>query len=93
MVTHPVIRIGAIRNNMNFSCAVCSISVISEVNMDRKLLLYYKLEKILKISYVRVINISYQGILQPVRYLVRNAARKSHGSPKMFSTSVMRGDL
>ena len=28
-----------------------------------------------------------------VRYLVRNAAGKSHGSPKMFSTSVMRGEI
>ena len=30
---------------------------------------------------------------QPVRYLGRNAAEKSHGSPKMFSTSVMRGEI
>ena len=28
-----------------------------------------------------------------VKYLVRNAAGKSHGSPKMFSTSVMRGEI
>ena len=28
--------------------------------------------------------------MQPVRYLGRNAAGKSHGSPKMFSTSVMK---
>ena len=31
--------------------------------------------------------------MQPVRYLVRNATGKSHGSPKMFSTSVMRGEI
>ena len=30
---------------------------------------------------------------EPVRYLGRNAAGKSHGSPKMFSTSVMRGEI
>ena len=30
---------------------------------------------------------------EPVRYLVRNAAGKSHRSPKMFSTSVMRGEI
>ena len=30
------------------------------------------------------------ALMQPVRYLGRNAAGKSHGSPKMFSTSVMR---
>ena len=34
-----------------------------------------------------------QWLMQPVRYLVRNAAGKSHGSPKMFSTSVMRGEI
>ena len=28
-----------------------------------------------------------------VRYLVRNAAGKSHGSQKMFSTSVMTGEI
>ena len=27
------------------------------------------------------------------RHLGRNVAGKSHGSPKMFSTSVMRGDI
>ena len=31
--------------------------------------------------------------MQPVRYLGRNAAGKSHESPKMFSTSVMRGEI
>ena len=30
-------------------------------------------------------------ILEPVRYLGRNAAGKGHGPPKMFLTSVMRG--
>ena len=34
-----------------------------------------------------------QWLMQPVRSLGRNAARKSHGSPKMFSTSVMRGEI
>ena len=31
--------------------------------------------------------------MQPVRYLGRNAAGKSHGSQKMFSTSVRRGEI
>ena len=31
--------------------------------------------------------------MQPIRYLGRNAAGKSHGSPKMFSTSVMSGEI
>ena len=31
--------------------------------------------------------------MQPVRYLGRNVAGKRHGSPKMFSTSVMRGEI
>ena len=30
---------------------------------------------------------------EPVRYLGRNVAEKSHGSQKMFSTSVMRGEI
>ena len=29
--------------------------------------------------------------MQPVRYLRKNVAGKGRGSPKMFSTSVMRG--
>ena len=29
----------------------------------------------------------------PVIYLGRNVAGKSHGSPKMFSTSVVRGEI
>ena len=31
--------------------------------------------------------------MQPVRYLGRNVAGKSHGSPKMFLTSLMRGEI
>ena len=31
--------------------------------------------------------------MQPVRYLGRNVSGKSRGSPKMFSTSVMRGEI
>ena len=31
--------------------------------------------------------------MQPVRYLGRNATGKGHWSSKMFSTSLMRGDL
>ena len=31
--------------------------------------------------------------MQPVRYLGRNVAGKSRGSPKMFSTSVMTGEI
>ena len=44
--------ISAIRNNLNFSHAVCFTSVISDVNTDRKLLLYLKPQKhVLKVSY------------------------------------------
>ena len=38
-------------------------------------------------------NTAVTELMQPVRYLVRNAAGKSHGSPKMFLTSVMRGEI
>ena len=31
--------------------------------------------------------------MQPVRYLGRNVAGKSRGSPKMFPTSVLRGEI
>ena len=31
--------------------------------------------------------------MQPVRFLGSNATGKSNGSPKMFSTSVMRGEI
>ena len=34
-----------------------------------------------------------QWLMQPLRYFGRNAAGKSHGSQKMFSTSVMRGEI
>ena len=33
------------------------------------------------------------GVTDAVRYVGRNAAEKSHGPPKMFSTSVMRGEI
>ena len=33
------------------------------------------------------------AVMQPVRYLGRSAAGKSHGSQKMFSTSVMKGEI
>ena len=31
--------------------------------------------------------------MQPVRYLGRNIAGKSHGPSEIFSTSVMRGEI
>ena len=31
--------------------------------------------------------------MQPVRYLCSNIAGKSRGSPEMFTTSVMRGEI
>ena len=31
--------------------------------------------------------------MRPVRYLGRNVTGKSHGSPEMFSTSEMRGEI
>ena len=52
--------IGAIGNNLNFSHAVCFTFVISAVNTDRKLPLYFKPQNTLNVCYVRVINISYQ---------------------------------
>ena len=50
----------AIRNILNFSHAVCFTSVnIFDVYWDRELLLYFKPKNTLKVSYIRVINISY----------------------------------
>ena len=33
------------------------------------------------------------AVTDAVRYLGKNVAGKSHGSPEMFSTSVMRGEI
>ena len=52
--------IDAIRNNLNNSHAVCITSVISDVNMDSKPLLYFTPQNTLKVRYVRVINITNQ---------------------------------
>ena len=64
MVTHPVIG-GyqlSVQSEKNLNClhAVCITSVISDVNTDRKLPLYFKPQNKLKVSYVRMMNISYQ---------------------------------
>ena len=45
---------GAIRNILNFSHALCFSQVISDVNTDRKLPLYFKPKDTLQVCYVTV---------------------------------------